>query len=124
MREIKFQELLPAKVISATTNGTGVDLQGAINPGGREMKAILDIGSKSGTNPTCDVKIQESDALGSGYTDISGAVFTQATAETSEQIHFRTNKRYVRAVATLGGTTPTFGICVLLLTNKRFSEAS
>lgn len=103
---------------TATANGAGVDLQGYTQPGGRQMKAILTNGTTSGTSPTLDVKIQESDD-NSVFTDISGATFAQKTAAGNEEIHFRTNKRYVRAVATIGGTTPSFTFAVLLLVGKR-----
>lgn len=111
-------ELFSAAARTASANGTGVDLQGYVNPGGRQMKAYLNVGAASGTTPTLDVKIQESDD-DSTYTDISGATFTQATAAITEEIHFRTSKRYVRAVATIGGTTPSFTFCVVLLAEKR-----
>ncbi|TXH55825.1 MAG: hypothetical protein E6Q97_07990 [Desulfurellales bacterium] len=103
---------------TATANGTGVDLQGYTNPGGRQMKAILTNGTTSGTSPTLDVKLQDSDD-NSTFADITGATFAQKTAAGNEEIQFRTNKRYVRAVATIGGTSPSFTFAVLLLVNKR-----
>ena len=105
---------------TASANGTGIDIRSSINAGGRQMKAHLSVGGVSGTNPTLDVKIQESDASGSGYTDISDATFTQAVDDTREEKHFKTIKRYVRAVGTIGGTnTPTFDYGVLLMTENR-----
>ncbi len=103
--QFDVKELLPAASQAASTvNGTGVDLQGYINPGGRQMKAILNVGTIS-AGTTCDVKMQESDVVGSGYTDIVGAAFTTVTTVTGQQeIHFRTNKRYVRAVCVTVGT--------------------
>jgi hypothetical protein len=118
VRNKNLQELIPADQLTATETGTGVDLQGDRNPGGREMAAFLSIGVVSGTTPTCDVKLQESDALGSGYTDISGATFTQATAATRETIYFQTLKRYVRAIATIAGTNPSFDTAVVLVSDK------
>lgn len=111
-RGFDLKILFAALARTATANGTGVDLKGYINPGGREMKAFLDVGAVSGT-PTLDVKIQDSPD-NSVFTDISGATFAQKTAVGSEAIHFRTNQRYVRAVATIGGGTPslTFGCYV------------
>lgn len=103
---------------TATANGTGVDLTGYINSGGRALKAILDNGTTSGTTPTLDVKIQDSDD-NSVFADITGATFTQLTAAGNQEIHFRTNKRYVRAVATIAGTTPSFTFDVVVLAVKR-----
>lgn len=106
--------------VTSTTNGTGVDLQGTINPGGRGFGAWLAVSAASGTSPTCDVKIQESDD-NSTFTDITGATFTQlTTTSTGELIQVRTNKRYVRAVATLAGTSPSFTMaCVFLFGNRK-----
>jgi hypothetical protein len=98
---------------TATVTGTGVDCISTDGP----MCAIQDIGTVSGTSPTWDGKIQESDASGSGYEDITGAVFTQVVASTNIQcIQFQRTKRYVRYVGTIGGSsTPTFGLDVILL---------
>src|SRR5262245_33404282 len=90
---------------SGTTNGGAVDL---LNGDGRCF-AVQITGAVAGTSPTLDGKIQESDTSGSGYTDISGATFTQVTvANTVQVISFDRTKRYVRYVGTIGGSsTPT-----------------
>lgn len=120
LRQFTVDKLITPQTLSSTTNGTGIDLQGKVNPGGQEMKATLITGASSGTSPTMDVKLQESDSLGSGYADISGATFTQVTANDAEEtIHFRTNKRFVRAVFTLGGTSPTFITSCVLVSRER-----
>jgi hypothetical protein len=128
MRNLEVHELLSALHRTATATGTGVDLQGNRNPGGREMAAYLNVGavtsSASPEDTTLDVKIQESDALGSGYTDISGATFTQVTSAggtTTETIYFQTIKRYIRAVGTQAGTTDTVDYCVIAVANKIFT---
>lgn len=122
-RVLEPKELLQATRVTAaeTVDGTGVDLQGYINPGGREMKAILSANAISGTTPTLDIKLQESDSLGTGYTDISGAAFTQVTTVDSlQEIHFRTSKRYVRAERVTTGTSPTYDLACLLLVEARY----
>jgi len=111
-------ELFPALARTATANGTGVDLQDYVNVGGRQMKAYLNVGAKSGTSPTLTVKMQDS-TDNSTFTDISGATFTQATTTTTEEIHFQTTNRYVRAVATIGGSSPSFTFSTILLAEKR-----
>lgn len=103
---------------TATANGTGVDLTGYINPGGRAMKAIVNNGTTSGTTPTLDVKMQDSPD-NSVWTDITGATATQLTAAGNAEISFRTNQKWVRAVATIGGTTPSFTFDVIVLAVKR-----
>lgn len=118
-REVAVAELLPAAARTATANGTGVDTQAYTNSQGHEYAAHLNVGTVTGTSPTLDVKVQESDASGSGYADISGATFAQKTAAGTETIYFRSNKRYVRVVATIGGTSPSFPCACVLLAHKR-----
>lgn len=122
MRNLAVKELIRAEQISSTETGTGVDLQPYTNPGGREMKAVLSTTAVSGTTPTMDVKIQESAVLGSGYTDITGATFTQVTdSSTTEEIHFQTNLQFVRAIATLAGTSPVYDAAVVLVVRKKLT---
>lgn len=106
--------LLPPAARTATANGTSVDLKDYIG----RAKVILHSALGTGTTPTLDVKLQESDD-NSTFTDISGAAFTQVTdAAASLQalsLDLDKTKRYVRAVSTIGGTTPSFtGNCVLV----------
>lgn len=119
-RQLDVVELLAPAARTASANGTGADLQGYVNPGGSEMKAFLSVGAASGTTPTLDVKLQDSDD-DSTYADISGAAFAQKTATGSEAIHFQTKKRYVRAVATIAGTTPSFTFAVIAIAESRVS---
>lgn len=106
--------LRPA-ALTATTNGTSVDTRGY-----GDAMAVLEVGAVSGTSPTLDVKIQESDD-NSAFTDVAGAAFTQVTAANSSQVLRLgqlnlVRKRYVRAVATIGGTSPSFALgCQILL---------
>jgi hypothetical protein len=118
LSEFDVKVLLGAGARTASANGTGVDLQPLTHPGGRNMKAFLDVAAASGTSPTLDVKMQESDD-NSSFSDIAGATFTQATAAGQQQIHFHTTKRYVRAVAAIGGTTPSFTCGCYLVGQKR-----
>ncbi len=100
---------------TSSGNGTGIDLADT----GPELYAILENGTTSGTSPTLDVKIQESDD-NSTFSDISGATFTQLTAAGAERILVRNRtKRYVRAVATIGGTSPSFACMVLICAPKK-----
>jgi len=81
------------------------------------MKVRLYVPSQSGTTPTLDVKIQESDSAGSGFTDVPGGAFAQIGAATGTyEIHIHWTKRYLRAYITLGGTTPNYGITTIGLT--------
>lgn len=112
-------DLIPVESISASQNQTGLDLRPYINTNGENMLAYINVDNVSGTTPTADIKLQESDddAL---YTDITGATFTQVTTTAAtEVIYARTNKRYIRAVVTLGGGSPVYLISGAILVEKR-----
>lgn len=108
-------EVLPAARRTASANGSAVDMQDFIG----RVAFILMTSAGGGTSPTLDVKLQDSADGSSGWADISGATYTQVTdsADATESIGVKIDevKRYVRAVATIGGTSPTFdsGVCVV-----------
>jgi hypothetical protein len=108
-----------------TTSGNssaGIDLRGYVNPGGRQLKAFLDIGAIT-TATVLTVAIYDGDdSTQASHAAISGATFTGLavadTTATNQTIHFRTNKRYVSAVTTFtNGGGVSFG--VYLLAEKR-----
>ena len=114
--------LLGAVARTTTTTGSAVDLAGYVNPGGRAMKAYLDLGAVTTAGPLT-VKIQHSDTTtAADFTDATGGGFTvipvETTTATNEAIHFVTTKRYVRALATCtNGAGHSYG--VYLLAEKR-----
>ena len=116
--------LLGADSRTATANGSSFDLQGSNDAEG-EAIVILDSEAGSGTSPTLDVKLQES-SDDSTWSDISGATFTQVTDGGAgfEKISINTNdtERYLRAVATLGGTSPVFVFGVSLVYSKKYGN--
>ena len=72
---------------------------------------ILTSAAGTGSSPTLDVKVQDSDASSGTYGDLSGATFTQVTGSASMQvITFSKDecKRYIKIVQTIGGSTPSF----------------
>ena len=106
--------------VTSTSNGSGVDIRDYV---GLAM-VILDAGAATaGTSPTLDVKLQES-SDDSTYSDISGATFTQVTDSAASHQTLRLDlkplKRYIRVVATVGGTsTPTFAYGVTMVAAKQ-----
>lgn len=114
---IKTVASLRPQAITTSTNGESVDRLGYLS-----AAAVLDIGAVSGTSPTLDVKIQESDDE-STWTDVPGATFTQMTAADQREelgLELQTRKRYLRAVATPGGTSPNFQTsCIFILGRAR-----
>ena len=113
--------IAPVSCGSGATNGTGKDVSGWVGP----ITAVVNIGAVAGTNPTLDVKLQES-ADNSSFSDITGATMTQATATgTGTILSFVHTKQYVRAVATVGGTsTPTFLTSVVLFGQPKIGGLS
>jgi len=100
----KGVEFFPITDITSatTTNGVGVD---CINMH-HDLVAIAQLGAQTGDH-TADIKMQESNVSGSGYTDIVGATFTQTDEDDDGKIAsigFHRTKRYVRAVIVTAGT--------------------
>ena len=98
-------KVLENATYTSTTNGTARDNTVSTSNGGG---AFLIVSSASGTNPTLDAKITHS-ADNSTYADL--VTFTQATSTTAEVktvAEGTTVNRYLKAVFTIGGTTPSF----------------
>jgi len=94
---------LERDTLTATRDGETVDLMRA------GLALTLAVTAASGTNPTLDVALQTShDAT----TWTTVASFARATGVTSERKRFSGLDRYVRVVATLGGTSPSFTFSV------------
>lgn len=90
-------------------------------PGFKAAVFVLDISAVSGVTPTLDVKIQYQDHISGNYVDIPGAAFAQKSATGTDSLLLfpgvaETANREVsvsqgevwRAVATIGGGTPSF----------------
>lgn len=106
---------LPPQALTASANGASGDMIIGDGP----CFAIQQVGTVSGTSPTLAGKIQES-SDGSTWSDISGATFTTVTASTNNQaITFERTKRYLRYVATIGGTSPSFNVAVIVSQQKK-----
>lgn len=94
--------LAPAARLTGTLNGTGVDLSGFT-----ECAAILACGVR--TDGTHVIKLQDSPD-NSAWTDIpagqlSGAFAADVVSNTTVEVGALNTQRYVRAVATVSGTT-------------------
>lgn len=88
---------------TASFNSTGVDLKTGTPR--RGLVARLRVTAASGTTPTLDGKIQESND-NSAWNDLCS--FDQLTTTGIQYATFETEKRYVRLVATIAGTSPSF----------------
>jgi hypothetical protein len=97
--------LLGAGTRTATENGAANDV------GSRGiLRGALVITAASGTTPTLDVAIQTRHDANDSWRTVGS--FAQATAAGSERKCFAGLDREIRAVATLGGTTPSFDLTV------------
>tara|TARA_R110001592_G_scaffold70003_7_gene214647 strand:+ start:2290 stop:3000 length:711 start_codon:yes stop_codon:yes gene_type:complete len=107
--------VLESATYTSTTTGTARDNAAATTNGGAGFVIIT---AASGTSPTAIVKIQHS-ADNSTYADL--ITFTQATGATSEIKYVApdtTVNRYLKIVATIGGTNPSFSAIVGFGRNK------
>ncbi len=117
MGEVKVAGLFSPLARTSSGNGTAIDTHGTDYGNPRELVCFLDVGAATGTSPTLDVKLQDSDD-NSSFSDISGATFTQKTDTGSEELSVTGFRRYVRAAATIGGTSPSFTFGVAAVAGK------
>jgi hypothetical protein len=91
---------------TATFNSAAVELGDASS-----ARVDLVVSAHAGTSPTLDVKLQTSkDGTGSGagaWVDVASFAQITETDGTSRKI-FNALDRFVRIVATIGGTTPSY----------------
>jgi hypothetical protein len=113
MNALQVKPLVVPARITANTNGPAIDLR---SYDGRAMIA-LNAGATEGAGQTLDVKIQHSADGSTGWADatvspgggnLAFAQVTNAAGGSAQVIEFVTKdlKRYIRAVQTLGGTSP------------------
>lgn len=97
------KSVLAPATITATTTGSAVDLRDLSG----EAAVILNVAG--GGDGSVTVKLTHCDTSGGVYTDVTGAVFTAVTSAASHQkmsINRDELKRYIKAVATVSGETP------------------
>ena len=101
------KSLVAPAAFTATSTETSVDFGATGSSGGA---AVLHVTAKSGTSPQVIAKIQHS-SNDSSWSDY--LTFTTATAETSEiKTSDSSVNRYIRAVLTISGSTPSLTIAV------------
>jgi hypothetical protein len=95
--------LAPSAARTTTANGATFEV------GDKGVaRLLLDVTARTGTTPTLDVTIQTSY---DGTTWRTAGTFTQATAVGAQRSSFNID-RFVRAIWTVGGTTPNFTFSV------------
>jgi len=112
--------ILAAAAITATANGTGVDISAFEG----DVKFTLDSDNGGGADDTLDVTLEHSDDDVT-YTAVTGGAFTQVTnaAAAFESIILSADslKKYVRGVDTVAGTTHTFSRSLSMVGEKKYS---
>lgn len=106
-----------AAVVTANGNGSAVDLKSYDG----DIKLILSASATGGAGQTLDVKIQHSND-GTTWADSGTAFATVTNAAASYQVINATAEkfhRYIRAVDTVGGSTPTVARSVVLVARNR-----
>lgn len=108
-------ELLAPATRTTSANGSAVDVTAYEG----SLLATVHSAAGTGTNPTLDVKLQDSADGSTDWQDVTGAVFAQIddTAGGSIQgiqVDKGKCRQYVRAVATIAGTTPSF-LCAVAI---------
>jgi hypothetical protein len=98
--------LITGTALDTTTNGTAVSTSG--NTG---IVVYLKVTAVTGETPTLNIKLQDSPD-GTNWYDVPSATFTEATGVTTERKVFTNIGDYIRAVATIAGTTPAFTFTV------------
>lgn len=115
---------VPSAGVTSDSDSTAVDLSSVA---GRPWTLALFLGNVTGTNPTLAVQVQESDASGSGYASISGALVSLTDADENGLVTLLVTgqtKRYARLNYDIGGTsTPTFPLCAAVLAQARAAGA-
>lgn len=110
----------PPAMISAALNSASTNVNQFIGQCG----AILVSTNFAGTNPTMAVKLQQSPD-GTNFSDMAGGAFTTVTTNAVQELQIDTTalngSNYIRAVFTLGGTTPTNVSCVIFEGRKKYN---
>lgn len=108
-----------AQAVTATVNGTGVDLQGF-----ESADVLIDLGTFAGTTPTATIQIQESDD-NSTFTavaaaDLIGGALPATIDPTNDVALYERGyigtKRYIRvAVTAVTGTSPSLPMSAVVV---------
>jgi hypothetical protein len=111
-------QLQSCAVISATAAGQVGGAAAFLDAQQYEGDIVLTLDhAAAGSGVTLTAKIQESDASGSGYTDVTGGAFTAAAANTAGfatlTLQGDTLKRYLRVQFTVSGGSGTGAACVV-----------
>ena len=105
--------------VTATATSSAIDLKEFDG----DVLLVLNCAAGTGSSPTLDIKVQDSDETGGTYGDLSGATFTQVTDAASVQtleVNKDECKRFIKIVQTVGGSSPVFVYGISLVGLKKY----
>ena len=105
--------------VTATATSSAIDLKEFDG----DVLLVLNCAAGTGSSPTLDIKVQDSDETGGTYGDLSGATFTQVTTSASVQtleVNKDECKRFIKLVQTVGGSSPVFVYGISLIGAKKY----
>lgn len=118
-KNYKAISLVRPQTATSTVTGSAVDTMGY----GDDALVIVDLGAASGTSATNDIVIQTSPDNSTWTTRTTFATLTDTSDNkiaAGKLVLDAASRRYVRAVGTIAGTTPsfTFGVSMLIEAEK------
>ena len=119
LEKLEISAAVASASVSATATSSAIDLKDFDG----DVLLVLNCAAGTGSSPTLDVKVQDSDETGGTYGDLSGATFTQVTTSASLQtleVNKDECKRFIKVVQTVGGSSPVFVYGISLVGAKKY----
>ena len=119
LEKLEISAAVASASVSATATSSAIDLKDFDG----DVLLVLNCAAGTGSSPTLDVKVQDSDETGGTYGDLSGAAFTQVTTSASLQtleVNKDECKRFIKLVQTVGGSSPVFVYGISLVGAKKY----
>ena len=124
INQLNLEKLdITAAVASASVTATATSGAIDLKEFDGDVLLVLNCAAGTGSSPTLDIKVQDSDETGGTYGDLSGATFTQVTDAASVQtleVNKDECKRFIKIVQTVGGSSPVFVYGISLVGLKKY----
>ena len=119
LEKLEISAAVASASVTATATSSAIDLKEFDG----DVLLVLNCAAGTGSSPTLDIKVQDSDETGGTYGDLSGAAFTQVTDSASVQtleVNKDECKRFIKIVQTVGGSSPVFVYGISLVGAKKY----
>ena len=119
LEKLEISAAVASASVTATATSSAIDLKEFDG----DVLLVLNCAAGTGSSPTLDIKVQDSDETGGTYADLSGATFTQVTDSASVQtleVNKDECKRFIKIVQTVGGSSPVFVYGISLVALKKY----